>query len=187
MKGCVQTDAAINPGNSGGPLLDSAGKLIGVNTAILSSSGASAGIGFAIPVDTVRRIITQLIRYGRVVRPSLGVQVAEDSLMANIERSIGAKLEGVMVVETTPGSPASNPVQGSPIQGLARRGDGSMALGDVITKVNGLAVSKVEDLLCAIEESEIGATVALSVKRRGTGQETIVSVKLRENRQLAKL
>lgn len=187
LKGCVQTDAAINPGNSGGPLLDSAGKLIGVNTAILSSSGASAGIGFAIPVDTVRRIVTQLIRYGRVVRPSLGVQVAEDSLMANIERSIGAKLEGVMVVETPPGSPASNPVQGSPIQGLARRGDGSMALGDVITKVNGLAVSKVEDLLCAIEESEIGAAVALSVKRRGTGQETIVSVKLREHRQLAKL
>jgi len=187
LKGCVQTDAAINPGNSGGPLLDSAGRLIGVNTAILSSSGASAGIGFAIPVDTVRRIVTQLIRYGRVVRPSLGVQVADDSLMANIERSIGTKLQGVMVTETTPGSPASSPVKGSPIQGLARRGDGSMALGDVITQVNGLAVSKVEDLLCAIEESSIGATVNLTVKRRGTGEESIVAVKLRENRQLARL
>merc|ERR1719235_44200 len=187
IKGCVQTDASINPGNSGGPLLDAKGRLVGVNTAILSSSGASAGIGFAIPVDTVRRIVTQLIRYGRVVRPSLGVQVADDSLMANIERSIGTKLQGVMVTETTPGSPASSPVKGSPIQGLARRGDGSMALGDVITQVNGLAVSKVEDLLCAIEESSIGATVNLTVKRRGTGEESIVAVKLRENRQLARL
>lgn len=116
LKGCVQTDAAINPGNSGGPLLDSQGSLIGVNTAILSASGASAGIGFAIPVDTVRRVVTQLIRYGRVQRPSLGVQVADDQIMRNIERQINAKLKGVMITEINQNSAVTNPVSGKPLR-----------------------------------------------------------------------
>ena len=116
LKGCVQTDAAINPGNSGGPLLDSRGSLIGVNTAILSASGASAGIGFAIPVDTVRRVVTQLIRYGRVQRPSLGVQVADDQIMRSIERQINAELQGVMITEINPNSAVTNPVSGSPLR-----------------------------------------------------------------------
>ena len=116
LKGCVQTDAAINPGNSGGPLLDSRGSLIGVNTAILSASGASAGIGFAIPVDTVRRVVTQLIRYGRVQRPSLGVQVADDQIMRSIERQINAELQGVMITEINPNSTVTNPVSGSPLR-----------------------------------------------------------------------
>jgi S1-C subfamily serine protease len=187
LRGCVQTDAAINPGNSGGPLLDSGGRLIGVNTAIVSASGSSAGIGFAIPVDAVRRVVAQLIRYGRVQRPSLGVQVAEDQIMAGIRARLGGGgggggrggrggqplAEGVMVVELGPrarerGGPG-NPLSGKPLQGLARRPDGSMALGDVIVSVNGSPVLKVEDLLCAIEEVEVGESVELMVRRRGTG------------------
>jgi S1-C subfamily serine protease len=92
IQGVIQSDAAINPGNSGGPLLDSAGRLIGVNTAIYSPSGASAGIGFAIPVDTVNRIVPELIRYGKLTRPGIGVQIAEDQ----IAQQLGIK--GVLVV-----------------------------------------------------------------------------------------
>lgn len=98
LKGCVQTDAAINPGNSGGPLLDSRGKLIGVNTAILSASGGSAGIGFAIPADTVRRIVTQLIRYGRVTKPSLGINVADDQITQGISQRLRIDLQGAVAV-----------------------------------------------------------------------------------------
>ena len=80
IQGVIQTDAAINPGNSGGPLLDSAGRLIGVNTAIYSPSGGSAGIGFAIPADSVNRIVPELIRYGKIIRPGLGIQIAEEQI-----------------------------------------------------------------------------------------------------------
>merc|ERR1711862_501502 len=111
IKGCIQTDAAINPGNSGGPLLDSRGRLIGVNTAIFSP-GASAGmagnigIGFAIPVDTVRRVVNQIIRYGHVLRPTVGINVADDRIVRSIEAQLGQKLEGVLVAEVVPGSQA---------------------------------------------------------------------------------
>ena len=101
IKDMIQTDAAINPGNSGGPLLDSSGRLIGVNTAIYSPSGASAGIGFAIPVDEVNRIVPQLIRHGKVVRPGLGVQVAPDHLADELG------INGVVIVGVQPGSPAA--------------------------------------------------------------------------------
>lgn len=180
IKGCVQTDAAINPGNSGGPLLDSQGSLIGVNTAIYSASGASAGIGFAIPVDTVRRVVTQIVRYGRVQRPSLGVQVADDQIMRNIEQQIGMSLNGVMVTETTPKSPGASPLKGKPLKGMTRRADGAMSLGDVVQSVNGMPVRKVEDLLSAIEECAVGAVVELGVLRQGTGPAEKVSIKLRE-------
>jgi S1-C subfamily serine protease len=100
----IQTDAAINPGNSGGPLLDSAGRLIGVNTAIFSPSGASAGVGFAIPVDTVNRVVPQLIARGKYSRPDLGVEVDEDVNRVLMER-VGR--EGVAVLRVTPGSAAA--------------------------------------------------------------------------------
>ena len=106
IKGCIQSDAAINPGNSGGPLLDSRGRLIGVNMAIYSPSGASAGIGFSIPVDTVRRVVNQIIRYGRVVRPTIGVNVADDRVLRSIEMQLRKKLNGVLIVEVLAGSPA---------------------------------------------------------------------------------
>jgi S1-C subfamily serine protease len=101
IQGVIQTDAAINPGNSGGPLLDSAGRLIGVNTQIFSPSGASAGIGFAIPVDTVNRIVPELIRSGKIIRPGLGVELAEEQ----IAKKIG--VSGVVIVDVARGGPAA--------------------------------------------------------------------------------
>ena len=101
IRNVIQTDAAINPGNSGGPLLDSAGRLIGVNTVILSPSGAFAGIGFAIPVDEVNRIVTELIRHGSIVRPSLGVSLAPDQLTERLG------LDGVLVMQVDPDGPAA--------------------------------------------------------------------------------
>merc|ERR1712146_84045 len=150
-------------------LLDSRGKLIGVNTAILSASGASAGIGFAIPVDTVRRIVTQLIRYGRVTKPSLGIQVADDQITQGISQPLRVDIQGVMVVEVGPRSSASQPLRGAPLRGMARRANGSMSLGDVVTKVYKTPIRNVEDLLCAIEELEIGGVAQLTVRRQGTG------------------
>lgn len=183
LRGCVQTDAAINPGNSGGPLLDSQGRLIGVNTAIVSPSGSFAGIGFAIPVDTVSRIVTQLVRYGRVKRPSLGLQVAEDQIMQGVLKRVNLQVEGVMVVEVAPGSPAAAPVSGRALSGVQRRSNGSILLGDVVTRVNNSPVKKVEDLLSAVEECEVGSVVELAVKRQGQGPEERVRVRLTEQQQ----
>jgi len=125
IKGCIQSDAAINPGNSGGPLLDSRGRLIGVNMAIYSPSGASAGIGFSIPVDTVRRVVNQIIRFGKVVRPSMGVNVAEDRVVRSIEMQLRKELNGVLVVEVLPKSPAEK----AGIKATALRSDGTIELG----------------------------------------------------------
>jgi S1-C subfamily serine protease len=104
----IQTDAAINPGNSGGPLLDSAGRLIGINTAIFSPSGASAGIGFAVPVDTVNRVVPQLIRHGKYIRPALGIEIDED-LNRRLTRLLG--VEGWWCCVSCPARP--RPPRGS--------------------------------------------------------------------------
>src|SRR4030081_3436760 len=125
----IQTDAAINPGNSGGPLLDSAGRLIGVNTAIYSPSGANAGIGFAIPVDLVNRIVPELIRNGRVPTPGIGIVAANEAMAARLG------VEGVVVVRTTPGSPAER-------AGLRGVDPKSGTLGEWTVAVNGNAVQK---------------------------------------------
>jgi S1-C subfamily serine protease len=101
IRGVIQTDAAINPGNSGGPLLNSLGQLVGVNTAIYSPSGASAGIGFAIPVNTVREVVPQLISYGRILRPIMGVELASDRW----RRRYG--IDGLPIVRVFPGLPAA--------------------------------------------------------------------------------
>jgi len=165
IKGCIQTDAAINPGNSGGPLLDSRGRLIGVNTAIFSPGAAAGmtgniGIGFAIPVDTVRRVVNQIIRYGHVLHPTVGINVADDRIVRSIEAQLGQKLEGVLVAEVIPGSPAE-------AAGLraSKLGFGSIQLGDLITHVNGEPVKQVEDLLSAIEEKNEGDNVSIRVLR----------------------
>lgn len=181
IKGCVQTDAAINPGNSGGPLLDSRGHLIGVNTAIYSPSGASAGIGFAIPVDTVRRVVNQLIRFGRVQRAVLGAQVYPDQLTLQISEMLGQTLPGVLVQEVTPGSPAA-------MAGLLptmRNSAGQTVIGDVITAVNDVQVKEVEDLLSALEEYNAGDSVRISVMRGS--KNTSFNVKLQERNQLKEL
>jgi S1-C subfamily serine protease len=157
IQGVIQTDAAINPGNSGGPLLDSAGRLIGVNTAIYSPTGASAGIGFAIPVDTVNRIVPELIRYGKVTRPGIGVQIAEEQ----IADRLGVK--GVLVVEVVSGSAAAK----AGIRPTRREGSGRVRLGDVITAIDGKKVESPNELFILLENYKVGDSVAISLLREG--------------------
>ena len=131
----IQTDAAINPGNSGGPLLDSAGRLIGVNTAIYSPSGASSGIGFAVPVGEVNRVVPQIISKGKVLRPGLGVTLANRSLTGELG------LEGVLVLKVLPGTSAEQ----AGLRGTTQVGDG-LVLGDIILAVNGRKVTDYDSL-----------------------------------------
>jgi S1-C subfamily serine protease len=166
IQGVIQTDAAVNPGNSGGPLLDSAGRLIGVNAAIYSPSGASAGIGFAIPVDTVNRIVPELIRYGKITRPGIGVQAAEDQ----IAQQLGVK--GVLVVDVVAGSAAAK----AGIRPTKREASGRVRLGDVIVAVDGVKVGSPNDLFLALEKYKIGDTVNFSLLRDGKTVQTRVTL-----------
>jgi S1-C subfamily serine protease len=171
IEGVIQTDAAINPGNSGGPLLNSSGELIGVNTAIYSPSGASAGIGFAIPVDSLKRAVPQLISEGRITRPGIGVRVAEES----ITRRLG--IDGVLIVSVVAGGPAAE----AGLQPTTRERSGDVQLGDVITKVNGKAVANSDQLFSRLESFNVGDTVTLTVLRgaRTSSQQALeVNVKL---------
>jgi S1-C subfamily serine protease len=165
----IQTDAAINPGNSGGPLLDSAGRLIGINTAIFSPSGAYAGIGFAVPVDTVNRVVPQLIAEGRYIRPTLGVSVDED-----VNRLIAQRLEidGVAVLRVEPGSGA----QAAGLQPLRVMSDGSFIPGDVILAVGGEPTVDVSTLLAVLDEYRIGDVVQLTIWRKGSERSVAVTL-----------
>ena len=158
IRGVVQTDAAINPGNSGGPLLDSAGRLIGVNTQIASPSGASAGIGFAIPVDEVNRVVPRLIRDGRVVRPALGLTAAP----AGFSRALQLP-DGVPIVQVVPNGPASR----AGLQAFRRARDGGVLPGDVVTAVDGQPVKDLDDVLTLLEARQPGDTVTLTIWRAG--------------------
>jgi S1-C subfamily serine protease len=160
MEGLIQTDAAINPGNSGGPLLDSAGRLIGVNTAIFSPSGASAGIGFAVPVDVVNRVVPRLIADGRYARPDLGIRTD-----APLNDALSARLgvQGVFVLGLAPGSAAA----AAGIRPARIAPDGAFIPGDVITAVARQPISRVPELFAAIERLEVGAAVSLTVQRDG--------------------
>jgi len=157
IQGVIQSDAAINPGNSGGPLLDSAGRLIGVNTAIYSPSGASAGIGFAIPVDTVNRIVPELIRSGKITRPGLGIQVADEQ----IAQRFG--VTGVLVVDVVRGSAAAR----AGIQPTRRDAAGRVRLGDVITAIDGKKIESPNDLFLALEKYKVGDSVTVTSSREG--------------------
>jgi len=156
INGVIQTDAAINPGNSGGPLLDSAGRLIGVNTAIQSPSGASAGIGFAVPVDTVNRVVPQLIARGRLERPDLGFEPVAPRL---VERAFGPQ-KGVMVGKVTRGGAADR----AGLQGVGAEGRRVLP-GDLIQGVNGRAIEDWDSLLDAVEALPLGSTVELEIQR----------------------
>jgi S1-C subfamily serine protease len=158
IRGVVQTDAAINPGNSGGPLLDSAGRVIGVNTAIWSPSGASAGIGFAIPVDEVNRIVPKLIRDGRMVRPAIGVATGPEAMVG----ALGLP-KGVPVVQVMPGSPA----QKAGLHPFTRSTEGGITSGDVITAINDEAVSDIDSMLTVLERFQPGDKVMLTLWRAG--------------------
>ena len=156
----IQTDAAINPGNSGGPLLDSAGRLIGINTAIYSPSGASAGIGFAVPVDTVNRVVPELIRTGRYIRPALGIEADED---LNKRLSAFLKVEGVVILRVRPGSAAA----AAGLRGATLTPDGGIAPGDIILAVGGKPVDSLSKLLARLDDFKVGDTVKVTVLRDG--------------------
>jgi 2-alkenal reductase len=150
----IQTDAAINPGNSGGPLLDSAGRLIGVNTAIFSPSGAFAGIGFAIPVDVVNRVVPQLIREGRMPTPGIGIIAGQEAAAAQLG------IEGIVIVRTLPGSPAEK----AGLRGIDLQ---TGQIGDVIVEVNGELVRRLSELTRELEQTGVGKAVELTILRNG--------------------
>ena len=156
ITGVIQTDAAINPGNSGGPLLDSASRLIGVNTAIFSPSGSSAGIGFAVPVDTVNRVVPQLLRHGRVIRPGLGVRIADDATAARLG------ILGVLIFDVTEGSAAA-----AGLRGTRRDDQGRLILGDVIVAIDDTAVTSMNDLMTVLDTYKVGDQVTVAVQRDG--------------------
>ncbi len=156
ISGVIQTDAAINPGNSGGPLLDSSGRLIGVNTAIVSPSGAYAGIGFAVPADTVKRVVPELIERGAVRRPGLGVVL----LTPEINARLG--LQGVGIERVSEGSAAAT----AGLRSLARRGSSSVEL-DEIVEVDGQPVRSAQNLFDVLDSKEAGDTVQVTYRRGG--------------------
>ena len=150
--GVIQTDAAINPGNSGGPLIDSSGLLIGVNTAIISGSGSSAGIGFAVPVDVVNEVVPQLIAKGKFPRPGIGIVVLND------ETSAALGIAGVVVDRVIPHSEAER----AGLEGIDYR---RRTLGDVIVAVEGKSVANMDDFIRILQTFRIGETIALDVQR----------------------
>ena len=162
IAGVIQTDAAINPGNSGGPLVDSAGRLIGVNTAILAPSGTFAGVGFAVPVDTVNRVVPELIRTGRAPRPGIGIRVFPVEMTARL----GAP--GVVIQAVTPGSAAER----AGLQGMDEFG----RLGDIIIAANGERINELADLTRQLEKAGIGNNVTLTVLRDGSRRDVEVQV-----------
>jgi S1-C subfamily serine protease len=169
IRGAIQTDAAINPGNSGGPLLDSSGRLIGMNTSILSPSGASAGIGFAVPVDTINRVVPQLLKFGRELRPTIGAEFADDA----VTRRLG--LRGVLLLRVAPNGPAARaalrPTQQDPRSGR-------ITLGDLIIGVDGAPVQNSADLYLALETHKQGDKVKLTLERDGASIQAEVEIEL---------
>ncbi len=167
IRNMIQTDAAINPGNSGGPLLDSAGRLIGINSAIVSPSGVYAGIGFAVPVDTIQEIVPQLIEHGKIVRPGLGVILEADEVVARLGR------QGALIREVIPGSAAEAagllPVRRDPATGR-------FLPGDLIIAVEGVPVGEASDLIEALRARRVGETVGLTVVRQDSQLEISVTL-----------
>ena len=161
IAGAIQTDASINPGNSGGPLVDSAGLLIGVNTAIISGTGSSAGIGLAVPVDLVNRIVTQLIKTGQVPRPGIGITVLPDEVDARIG------VNGLIIADVLSGSAA---------QRAGLRGVSGQTVGDVITHVDGSPVRKLAEFAEALGKVGVGSRAELTVLRDRSSRSVSVDV-----------
>ena len=155
IEGVIQTDAAINPGNSGGPLLNSSGKLIGVNTQIMSPSGAFAGIGFAVPVGIVKRIVPQLIQYGKVIRPGLGISLIPDS----IANRWG--ITGIIIAKVQPDGAAAK----AGLKSLEELRSGRIRLGDVILSIDGETVKNFDDLATILDRHKVGDRIKLRVRR----------------------
>ena len=153
----IQTDAAINPRNSAGPLLNSSGRLIGMNTAIYSPSGAYAGIGFAIPVDTINRVVPELLRHGRVIRPGFGIQIANDQIVRQLD------IEGVLILKVQPGGAAEE----AGLQPTVVDENEQIRLGDVIVEIDGTTIRNADDLFKVIDGRAVGDTVSVKVLRHG--------------------
>lgn len=166
IDGVIQTDAAINPGNSGGPLLESSGRLIGINTQIISPSGAFAGIGFAVPADTINRIVPELIKYGKVIRPGLGLTLLPDEIAARL----GVK--GLVVGRVAPGGPADE----AGLRGIRESATGAVALGDIITRVDGNPVEVAEDLLTLLDHHRVGDRITVEFLRDGRRHQATVTL-----------
>ena len=158
IHGMIQTDSSINPGNSGGPLLDSQGRVIGMNTVIYSSSGSSAGIGFAVPIDTIKRIVPELIKYGKVMRPALGIELSEYSFKEHFGIS-----KGVVIAYVNPKSPAAQ----AGLRGMGRDSYGQLHLGDIITAIDSKEVNSYDDIYHALEKYKVGDQVSISYIRNG--------------------
>ena len=156
-QGLIQTDASVNPGNSGGPLLDSQGHLIGMNTMIVSSTKSSSGIAFAIPVDTVSRTVKQIIRYGKVVRPTMGVVPLSDEYSASVT------IPGVVIQSVQKGSAA----QKAGLQGLTRNRNGSLKLGDVIVGLDGYRINNALEYHHILEKKTVGSKIKVTYYRKG--------------------
>lgn len=162
----IQTDAAINPGNSGGPLLDSFGRLIGVNTAIMSSSGTYSGVGFAVPVDTVNRIVTKLINYGKVGRPGLGISLFPEHFMSRWG------IEGVGILEVYKGSSAEE----TGLRGAKRLPGRQIEMGDIIIECDGSQVRKSSDLIRILDRHEVGDEVDIVIIRSGVKRSVRIAI-----------
>src|SRR5690606_11780528 len=173
----IQTDAAINPGNSGGPLLDSAGRLIGVNTAIYSASGTNSGVGFAVPVDTVNRVVPDLIRLGYVDRPTLGVHTFPDTAVRILQSRgyLPGEASGVLVRSVIPGTSA----EAAGLRGTREGRPGEFQLGDVMLAVAGRRTADRSALFAALDRHQVGDRVGLSVYRDGATHELEVVLQAR--------
>jgi|SRR6476659_8606368 len=161
IEGAIQTDASINPGNSGGPLLDSHGRMIGINSQILSPSGASAGVGFAVPVNIAKRIVPQLLKSGEVRRPKLGIGTRDvQPLKSQLELPVA---DGVIILQVAPGQAAAN----AGLRGVTQTENGDFAIGDIILGMDGEKIANTDDLYRLLDKHQVGDTVQLQIMRNG--------------------
>ena len=172
IEGAIQTDASINPGNSGGPLLDSHGRMIGINSQIESPSGASAGVGFAIPVNIAKRIVPQLVRNGYVQRPKLGINPRDvEALSGQVRLPVSY---GVLIMAVQPGGAAAN----AGLRGVVQTENGDFELGDIIIAIDGQKISNNDELFGVLDKHQVGETVSVQIMRNGRAM--TVPVKLME-------
>jgi len=173
IEGAIQTDASINPGNSGGPLLDSRGRMIGINSQILSPSGSSAGVGFAVPVSIAKRVVPQLLQYGAVRRPKLGISTRDvDTIRTQVDLPVS---DGVLIVQVARGSGAA----AAGLRGMQQTEMGDFELGDIIVGINNEKIANSDDLFRVLDKYQIDQTVQVQIWR--DGQRTSVPVRLMES------
>jgi S1-C subfamily serine protease len=173
IEGAIQTDASINPGNSGGPLLDSHGRMIGINSQILSPSGSSAGVGFAVPVSIAKRVVPQLLQNGQVRRPKLGISTRDVETIRNqVDLPVS---EGVLIIQVGRGTGAA----AAGLRGMQQTETGDIELGDIIVGIDNDQVSNSDDLFRVLDKHQIGETVQVNIWRNG--RRTSIPVRLMES------